>query len=120
MIEFSLGFSVITPSLGSSVVGSSLMSLMIGFSLGPSMTGSSSWPSVIGWFFGPSFLLLCYFFILKTCKSFFLSKTDVLFHILFSKRCSHFTTTLTCFNNFNKTNSEKTWRNTSMIGTREF
>ena len=39
--------------------------------------------------------------------TFFKLKTVGVFYILFSKRRSHLSTTLACFNNFNKTDSEK-------------
>ena len=38
---------------------------------------------------------------------FFLLKRDVLFYIIFSKRSSQLPISLTCFNNFNKTDNEK-------------
>ena len=53
----------------------------------------------LSWFTGSSFLVWRSVFIQSMWNYFFFYETDVvLFYILFSKKCSHFKTTLTCFN----------------------
>ena len=55
-------------------------------------------------------------FLSKDAPTFFVT-TDVLFYIIFSKRRSHLTISLTCFNKFWQNWWWKTWRNSCMIKT---
>ena len=83
---------------------------VIGFSLCSSVTGSFLWSSVIGSSIGSTVLFFGMPLILsrKTYWYIFLkSKTDVLFCIIFSKRRSHLSVSLACFNTYKKTDSEK-------------
>ena len=79
---------------------------MIGSS---SVIGSSSGSSVIDSSLRPSVLFIggVAIFLSKHATTFFESKTDVLFYIIFSKRSSHLKISLTCVDNFSKTESEK-------------
>ena len=48
-----------------------------------------------------------YFLLSKLATTIFYHKTDDLFYIIFSKESSHLTISLTCFSNFDKTDSKR-------------
>ena len=107
---FSLGFPVIRSFIDFSVIGSSLWSPVIGSSKGSSVINSSLGLSVL--FFRPAGT-----FFYQKVISLFLSKAVVLFYIMFSKRHSHLTISLTCCNKFQQSWLRKTWKNTCMMET---
>ena len=67
-------------------------SYMIGFSPGSSVIASSLGLSVL--------LFSCATIFLSKCATIFLLKTDVLFFIIFLKRCPHLAISLTSFDKF--------------------